>query len=186
MVAGLLMVAGALFWQGHLAVDTSYGFLVGAFMLMGLGIGLVMSPMSTAAMNAVEPTKAGVASGILSMWRMVGGTFGVAVMGALITGLGKSKIDSLLPAVPQDRRQALADSLGAGGARAGGRIGDAVQQAYVYALNDGLRIAAAITVLGALLAWLLIADRVQAPATATAGVPAPPEAEAEAKFAEAA
>ena len=186
MVAGLLMVAGALFWQGHLAVNTSYGFLVGAFMLMGLGIGLVMSPMSTAAMNAVEPTKAGVASGILSMWRMVGGTFGVAVMGALITGLGKSKIDSLLPAVPQDRRQALADSLGAGGARVNGRIGDAVEQAYVYALNNGLRIAAAVTVLGALLAWLLIADRVQAPATATAGVPAPPEAEAEAKLAEAA
>jgi hypothetical protein len=143
-----------------------------------------MSPMSTAAMNAVEPTKAGVASGILSMWRMVGGTFGVAVMGALITGLGKSKIDKLLPAVPQDRRQDLADSLGAGGARVSGGVGHAVNQAYVYALNSGLRIGAAVTLLGALLAWLLIADRVQAPATATAGEPTAPEAEA--KFAEAA
>ena len=48
MTAGLLIVAGSLFWQGHLQVDTSYGFLIGAFMLMGLGMGLVMSPMSTA------------------------------------------------------------------------------------------------------------------------------------------
>ena len=63
MTAGLLIVAGSLFWQGHLQVDTSYGFLIGAFMLMGLGMGLVMSPMSTAGMNAVEPSKAGVASG---------------------------------------------------------------------------------------------------------------------------
>ncbi len=66
------------------------------FILMGLGMGLAMSPMSTAAMNAVDPTKAGVASGVLSMSRMVGGTFGVAAMGALITGLGRSKIDETL------------------------------------------------------------------------------------------
>jgi EmrB/QacA subfamily drug resistance transporter len=184
MVTGLIMVAGAMFWQGHLAVDTSYGFLVGAFMLMGLGIGLVMSPMSTAAMNAVEPTKAGVASGILSMWRMVGGTFGVAVMGALITGLGKSKIDDLLPAVPNGQRQDLADGLGAGGTHVGGQVGDAVKQAFVYALNDGLRIGAAITLLGALLAWLLIADRVAAPSeVATKSAPGGP-AEAEPELAE--
>jgi hypothetical protein len=42
-----------------------------------------MSPMSTAAMNAVDVSKSGLASGILSMWRMVGGTFGVAVLGAI-------------------------------------------------------------------------------------------------------
>ena len=105
-------------------VDTSYGFLIGAFVLMGLGMGLVMSPMSTAGMNAVEPSKAGVASGILTMSRMVGGTFGVAAMGALITGLGKAKIDELLPGMPAAAaRSDLADSLGAGGAQVGGRVG---------------------------------------------------------------
>jgi EmrB/QacA subfamily drug resistance transporter len=186
MVAGLVMISGAMFWQGHLAVDTSYGFLVGAFMLMGLGIGLVMSPMSTAAMNAVEPTKAGVASGILSMWRMVGGTFGVAVMGALITGVGKSKLDDLLPAVPNGRRQDLAEGLGAGGAHVGGRIGDAVQQAFVYALNDGLRIAAAVTLISAVVAWLLIGDRATAPSEAGAQGAGPGPAEAEPELVEAA
>src|SRR5213080_1734219 len=94
--SGLLLVAGSLFWQGHLSPDTSYGFLAGAFVLMGFGMGLVMSPMSTAAMNSVEPTKAGVASGILSMSRMVGGSFGVAAMGALIAGLGNHRLGQLL------------------------------------------------------------------------------------------
>ena len=61
--------------------------------LMGVGMGLVMSPMSTAAMNAVDRSKAGVASGVLSMIRMVGGTFGVAVTGALISAIGRSKLD---------------------------------------------------------------------------------------------
>jgi EmrB/QacA subfamily drug resistance transporter len=186
MVAGLLIVAGSLFWQGHLTVDTSYGFLVGAFVLLGLGMGLVMSPMSTAGMNAVEPSKAGVASGILSMSRMVGGTFGVAVMGALITGLGKSKLDQLLPAVPDNRRHDLAESLGAGGAHVGGQVGDAVQQAFVYALNTGLRIGAAVTVLGALLAWLLIADKAEAPSEAGAETAGPGPAEAPPELVEAA
>jgi EmrB/QacA subfamily drug resistance transporter len=169
MTAGLLMVAASMFWQGHLTADTSYGFLVGAFVLMGLGMGLVMSPMSTAAMNAVEHTKAGVASGILSMSRMVGGTFGVAAMGALVTGLGKGRIGELLPSLPEAQRDRLADALGAGGARAGGAAGDAVRDAFVYALNSGLRIAALVTVLGALVTWMLIADR---PAPVEAAEPA--------------
>ncbi|HEX2105881.1 MAG TPA: MFS transporter [Solirubrobacteraceae bacterium] len=170
MTVGMLLVAVSMFWQGHLAPDTSYGFLVGAFVLMGLGMGLVMSPMSTAAMNAVEHTKAGVASGILSMSRMVGGTFGVAAMGALVSGLGKGRIDQLLPSVPEAQREKLADALGAGGAQIGGQAGAAVQDAFVYALNTGLRLAAVVTVLGALLTWMLIADK---PAPAPAAEPAP-------------
>jgi EmrB/QacA subfamily drug resistance transporter len=160
MTLGLLLNAISLFWQGHVAADTSYGFLVGAFVLMGLGMGLVMSPMSTAAMNAVDPAKAGVASGVLSMSRMVGGTFGVAAMGALITALGRHKLDESLPQVPESTRHSLAENLGAGGSALSSgdsTIGHAVQQAFLYALNDGLRIAAIVSALGAIAAWLLIA-----------------------------
>src|SRR3954466_10592697 len=104
MTGGLVAGSASLFWQGHLTPTTSFGFLVGAFVLMGLGMGLVMSPMSTAAMNSVDPAKAGVASGVLSMSRMVGGTFGVAAMGALVSGLGRSRIDDLLPNLPEGAR----------------------------------------------------------------------------------
>ena len=54
MTAGLLLVAASLSWQSRIDVDTTYGFLLPAFVVMGLGIGFVMSPMSTAAMNAVD------------------------------------------------------------------------------------------------------------------------------------
>jgi EmrB/QacA subfamily drug resistance transporter len=154
---GLVLNAVSLFWQGHVAADTSYGFLVGAFVLMGLGMGLVMSPMSTAAMNAIDPTKAGVASGVLSMSRMVGGTFGVAAMGALITALGRHKIDQTLPQLPAQTRHDLAENLGAGSTGGTGAVHDAVQQAFLYALNDGLRIAAVVSAVGAAAAWWLIA-----------------------------
>ena len=104
MVAGLLIVAVSLAWQSRIEVDTSYSFLVGAFVLMGLGMGLVMSPMSMAAMNAVDRTKAGVASGTLSMFRMVGGTFGVAALGALVAVVGRHDLEQSLPQVPAEAR----------------------------------------------------------------------------------
>ena len=91
MTAGLALVAISLLWQSFIETDTGFDFLLPGFVLMGIGISLVMSPMSTAAMNAVDQNKAGVASGILSMSRMVGGTLGVAVLGAFIGRAGTTE-----------------------------------------------------------------------------------------------
>jgi EmrB/QacA subfamily drug resistance transporter len=84
MTAGLGLVTASLLWQSFLTPQTGFGFLLPGFVLMGIGIALVMSPMSTAAMNAVDQSKAGVASGVLSMNRMIGGVLGVAVLGTFI------------------------------------------------------------------------------------------------------
>jgi EmrB/QacA subfamily drug resistance transporter len=155
---GLLAVSGALFWQSHLTVSSGYGALLPGFVLMGVGMGFVMSPMSLAAMNAVDRTKAGVASGILSMNRMVGGTFGVAVLGAMVATLGRSKIDQLLPAVPSAERARLAGDLGSGGVQHGvpAQVVDAGQQAFVYALHYGLLLGSAVALVGAIAAAALI------------------------------
>ncbi len=157
IVFGLLCVSGALFWQSHLTVSSGYGALLPGFMLMGIGMAFVMSPMSTAAMNSVEQTKAGVASGILSMNRMVGGTFGVAVLGALVATLGRSRIDTLLPSVPDAQRAHLAASLGSIGVHGvPAQIVSASDSAFVYALQNGLRLGSAVALIGALSAWRLI------------------------------
>jgi EmrB/QacA subfamily drug resistance transporter len=155
---GLLAVSGALFWQSHLTVSSGYGALLPGFVLMGIGMGFVMSPMSLAAMNAVDRAKAGVASGILSMNRMVGGTFGVAVLGAMVATLGRSKIDQLLPALPSAERTRLAGDLGSGGVRHGvtTQVVDAGQQAFVYALHYGLLLGSAVALVGAIAAAALI------------------------------
>jgi EmrB/QacA subfamily drug resistance transporter len=97
ITAGLGLVASSLLWQSFLTPTSGFDFLLPGFVLMGVGIALVMSPMSTAAMNAVDQSKAGVASGILSMSRMVGGTLGVAVLGTFIgqTSSQADFVDSL-------------------------------------------------------------------------------------------
>jgi EmrB/QacA subfamily drug resistance transporter len=164
MTLGLLVVSAALLIQSRLTVHSGYGLLLPGFVLMGLGMGLVMSPMSTAAMNAVDRTKAGVASGTLSMSRMVGGTFGVAVMGALVTAIGRSKIDSGLPSLPPSARSALANALGSGSTipHASPDVVSVTHQAFVSALGTGLTIGAIVAAVSALLAAGLI-ERKQAP-----------------------
>jgi EmrB/QacA subfamily drug resistance transporter len=86
ITAGLAIVAASLYSFSGIAVDSGYLDLLPGFMLLGLGIALTMSPMTSAAMNAVPVEKAGIASGVLSMFRMVGGSLGVAITGAIFQG----------------------------------------------------------------------------------------------------
>jgi EmrB/QacA subfamily drug resistance transporter len=177
LVIGLLLVAVSLGWQSRIGVDTSFGFLVVPFILLGVGMGFTMSPMSTAAMNSVDRSKAGVASGTLSMTRMVGGTFGVAALGALVAAIGRHDLAQTLPQVPQATRERLVDALGSGGSEAGttASVRDATHAAFVDALGTGLTIAAVAILLAALAAWLLVS-----PGRPDAEVPVEVEALAEA------
>ena len=178
IVGGLILTAISMAWQSRIEVDTGYGYLVGAFVLLGLGMGMVMSPMSMAAMNAVDRTKAGVASGTLSMFRMVGGTFGVAALGALVAAIGRRDLTQSLPQVPAAARERLVDGLGSGAGLEGAprEVVRAAESAFVDALGTGLTISAIALAVAAVAAWFLISPGRAAPA---APPPAEPAAEAE-------
>src|SRR5208283_3083188 len=47
MTGGLLAVSFAMFWMTGITTHSGYGYLLVSFIAMGLGIGFVMSPMST-------------------------------------------------------------------------------------------------------------------------------------------
>jgi EmrB/QacA subfamily drug resistance transporter len=160
IAAGLALVAAALGIQSTLTVHSGYGLLLPGFVLMGLGMGLVMSPMSTAAMNAVDRSKAGAASGVLSMSRMVGGSVGLAIMGALVATIGRSDLNSSLPGVPAAVRAKIANALGSGaiptGQHTSPAIVNATRHAFVSALGTGLEVGAAVALIGAVLTLVLI------------------------------
>jgi EmrB/QacA subfamily drug resistance transporter len=160
LVSGLSLVTIALFLQTRIDLHTGYGLLLPAFVLMGIGMALTMSPMSTAAMNAVEPQKAGVASGILSMSRMVGGTFGVAALGALFQHLARNELsDSLagtgIGAAQQER---LVNALGTAsdGASLPPAAADAAHNAFIHALASGMWLSAGVAALGVVFAFTLV------------------------------
>jgi EmrB/QacA subfamily drug resistance transporter len=165
---GLPVIAAALLWLSFVNVDTGYGVLFGGFLLMGIGISLVMPAVSTAGMNAVDRTKSGVASGLLAMSRLVGGTLGVAVLGAIVAGLGRGRLAELLPGLSDRERGGLAEHLAARSFPGGdAEIGEAVHEAFISGLAAGLRVSAAFAVAGAVVGLLLIQrSRAAAPAAA--------------------
>jgi MFS family permease len=180
MTAGLALVAVALFLQSQVTSTSTYADLLVPFMIMGLGMGLTMSPMSTAGMNAVSRDKAGVASGILSMSRMVGGTFGVAAIGALFQSLSKSRLGQDLGGVhlTAAQHQQVVDGLGAGQAghalsgldpATAQQVGRAMKDAFVHGLSGSLKLSTAVAAAGAVLAFVLVEPLVR-PRVASAPV----------------
>jgi EmrB/QacA subfamily drug resistance transporter len=179
IVGGLSLVTFALFLQTRIDVDTGYSLLLPAFVLMGIGMALVMSPMSTAAMNAVVPEKAGVGSGILSMNRMVGATFGVAAIGALFQHLAGNELSKELAGtgVSKAQQDQIVHSLGTGG---GGHmspeVAHAARDAFIHAFSNGMWLSAGVAASGVLLAlWLIAPKKAEQPDAARQ-----PEAAAEA------
>jgi EmrB/QacA subfamily drug resistance transporter len=86
MGAGMTLLGiGGLLYQ-RIGVETSYWVLLPPMLVGGVGMALTMSPMTSAAMASVPIDKAGVGSGVLNSFRQVGGSLGIAVMGAIVAG----------------------------------------------------------------------------------------------------
>lgn len=83
VLAGLALTAGALMLTG-ISTDTSTAWLTVAYTVFGIGFGLVNTPISATAVGGMPAAQAGVAAAIASASRQIGGTLGVAVVGALV------------------------------------------------------------------------------------------------------
>jgi hypothetical protein len=86
MTYGLLLAGGGLIFLGtQLEVSTSFALLLPVYMIMGHGMAAVMAPMTAAVMNSVGPQRAGLGSAMSNTSREVGGVFGIAVLGTILT-----------------------------------------------------------------------------------------------------
>ena len=78
-----LMIACAML--ARIEPSTPFTWLFVAYVLFGLGFGLVNAPITNAAVSGMPRAQAGVASAIASTSRQIGATLGVAVVGAIVT-----------------------------------------------------------------------------------------------------
>jgi len=89
VVIGLSLQAVGLWWLSHATTgSTQYGELVAPLIVAGCGISLAMPAAQTAAMSALPREAVGIASGIYSMNRQLGGAAGVAVLGSVFVAAG--------------------------------------------------------------------------------------------------
>nr|WP_093613257.1 MFS transporter [Streptomyces indicus] len=83
LVAGVAMtVSGVLF--AAFEAETSNTSLVIGYLVFGIGFGFVNAPITNTAVSGMPRAQAGVAAAVASTSRQVGGTLGVAVIGAVL------------------------------------------------------------------------------------------------------
>jgi MFS family permease len=93
MVVGMLLMAAGLLLYARVPVDGSFALdVLPGSVLLGIGAGMGFNPLLLAAMGDVEPTEAGLASGVVNTAFMMGGALGLAVLASLST----SRSDKLL------------------------------------------------------------------------------------------
>jgi MFS family permease len=109
--------------------DSGYGVLVPGMVLLGLGTGLFYSAAFTTAVSSLDQKRAGLASGIIYMFQVAGGSVGLGIATTIV-----------------------AASAGAE-AQAGGHAG----AAFVSGLQETLQVSAALAAIGLLITVLFVA-----------------------------
>ncbi|MTD13835.1 MFS transporter [Nakamurella sp. YIM 132087] len=134
LIGGVLGTAGFAIWASMLT-DLSLGSQWWAIVLSGAGIGFILGPASTDAVNRAIGASYGEVTGISQTLRNYGSALGMAVLGTLLSQVFTSRLTSTLigAGVPADQAATIAGesaSQGAGGsAGASGSIPQALQQA---------------------------------------------------------
>jgi MFS family permease len=84
MAGGMVLLAVQLTYFSQLSTDATFWRLLPALVIGGFGMSMAMTPSSAAAMRAVPVEKAGIGSAVLNACRQVGGSTGIALMGAIM------------------------------------------------------------------------------------------------------
>jgi EmrB/QacA subfamily drug resistance transporter len=84
MSGGMVLVSASLAIFSLLDESSTFWDLFPALVVGGAGMAMAMTPTTAAAMGSVPVDKAGVGSGVLNSMRQVGGSLGVAIMGAIL------------------------------------------------------------------------------------------------------
>ena len=96
IVTGLALTAGGCYLLTRVNESSGYSDLWPGLLVAGSGIGLALTPLNTAAMNAIRRVQHGAAAGILVTMSGLGATFGIALSGAFFQSAQDSKSDELL------------------------------------------------------------------------------------------
>ncbi|MER7756621.1 MFS transporter [Kitasatospora sp. NPDC097643] len=167
--AGMLLIAVGFVGYVLLTATTPIWVLNVLGLLMGIGMAHVMPPVTVAIMGSLPREKAGAGSAVNNTFRQVGGSLGVAVLGAVLSTVYRDGMSDTLNQLPDGLRDkagesleatlAIADRMGPKGAALIGPAHDS----FISAMHVVAALSAGITVAGALLAWFLLPRRTAAP-----------------------
>jgi EmrB/QacA subfamily drug resistance transporter len=155
MTVGMAAAGAAMLLLSRITATTSYAIMAPLFAVIGAGIAATMTPMTAAVMNSVGRQRAGLGSAMTNTSREVGGVFGIALLGTLLTTRLSGLFRSSLAALGLPGRQAAAlDAAASHGQLPAGLLRHLPPQqvglvvhAYQSAFISGLRLAMVVSAL---------------------------------------
>ncbi len=162
---GLVIVAGAFILLSSASVNSGYGLIAWTLAILGLGFGMTMAPATNSIMGALPLGRAGVGSAMNDTTRQVGGAFGVAILGSILSSVYQSSLKSasIMNLLPPPVREIVRDSIGKAtfiASHIGGQVGQmltsSVNVAFIDAMHTTVLISAGVTLCGALVALLFL------------------------------
>ncbi|HEY7014928.1 MAG TPA: DHA2 family efflux MFS transporter permease subunit [Streptosporangiaceae bacterium] len=82
--AGVAFLAVGIFLLSGLDRGSTYGSLIPGMVVLGMGIGVFFSSVTTAAVTALDPSRASLAGGIVYMCQVAGGSIGLGLNTAIV------------------------------------------------------------------------------------------------------
>jgi EmrB/QacA subfamily drug resistance transporter len=179
---GLAVVGVGLLLMRGLDARSSWTHLIPGLILSGIGVGLINPPLASTAVGVVRPQRAGMASGINSTFRQVGIATGIALLGTLFANRLGSAVAGLTASTPlRSRAGAISAGLKNGEVTRlfglvprsqQGLLTEVLRGSFTSALNEILLVAAVMSFVCAVLAFVLIRTKDFVPQGGGAGAPA--------------
>lgn len=175
LVGGLSAVAAGLFALGFVTSAAPYVVVGVPFALMGVGLGLALPQATNGILAAVPRQRSGLGSAVNDGIGELGGSLGVAVLGAILAAGYRSMIESAIAAagssidvIPEGVVEAVRESLAAGVIAIQGLnpdladpIREVAADAFVTGMGTALWVGAAIAAAGAVLARVMLPRHVE-------------------------
>jgi EmrB/QacA subfamily drug resistance transporter len=140
LVTGLcLFLAGLVLLGTMVSVEGGYWSILPGLMVLGTGMGLAMSPSTTAITAALPMEKQGVASALNDTVRELGGALGIAVLGSVLNAGYRAGMETATSGMPPEAAERASEGIGAAMAIAPrmGEQGADLMSSAQHALVDG-------------------------------------------------
>jgi EmrB/QacA subfamily drug resistance transporter len=164
-VGGALIVATGLVMLGLMASTSGYLSILPGLLVLGTGVGLLMTPGTTAITGSLKPEEQGVASALNDTVREVGGAVGLALIGSVLSAAYSSSVSSASAGLPPEAASAVEGGIGGAVAvssqmgEAGAPILDAARNAFVDAWSTSMWMSAALALGAAVFALFWTPNR---------------------------
>lgn len=168
---GFVLVAAGMALGATTSVSSSVAFVAAWMAVVGAGLGVTLATAASAALSELTEERSGVGSAVMQALQKVGGPFGTAILGSVLSSvyIAHLRLDGLPAPLASAARQSLF-----GGVAVATRLHSAalpvssVRGAFVTGMDVSLVVAAGMAVAGLILALLFMPARSGAPKSPTA------------------